>query len=550
MTIEVVKNVIRDFLTKQTWEVLALKGSWGVGKTYAWKGIISDKSQKHWPESYAYVSLFGVTSLADLRIAILSNHYAGTSRMDKVGAVKAVIENVPWVKGLTIGLDALAPSLLHDMLICIDDLERLDTEKLSDDQVMGFISNLKETARCKIVLILNDEQLEGDDHAYHRYREKVVDQELVFAPTSEEATQWGLPDKLPHRDHVKKCTVALGISNVRVLRRISNVVENLAPAFKGLHAQVIAEAIASAVLLAWCYYDRSGAAPDLEFVQGWNWMTAALKKEAKKEKDPKEECSAEILNGYGFSEFDAFDAAIVKVIQNGYLAESGFDAQANHRDENLRAGGFEARFKAAWRLFHDSFNSNEPELVTALEKSFRDGVLFLPPPYLNALVVLLRELTRDPLADELIEFYISKRESDSKLFSLENYALGDQVTDAKIKSAFATKTAATTKTRTLREAVESITKGSLSLEDVDVMKTATASDFYVLFKGPLSVSLRKAVETCLRFHHPSAPDVASYAADALRRIAGESALNAARVRSYGELPPAAGTGSPPSPSSP
>jgi hypothetical protein len=48
MSIEVVKKVMCDFLTKESYEVLALKGDWGAGKTYAWKALISQPEQKHY----------------------------------------------------------------------------------------------------------------------------------------------------------------------------------------------------------------------------------------------------------------------------------------------------------------------------------------------------------------------------------------------------------------------------------------------------------------------------------------------------------------------
>lgn len=78
--------------------------------------------------------------------------------------------------------------------------------------------------------------------------------------------------------------------------------------------------------------------------------------------------------------------------------------------------------------------------------------------------------------------------------------------------------------------------GSLSLDNLSLLQSATEEEFFQLFKGKLAVPLRRAVEACLHLAHPSAPDVAAKATGALRRIAAESDLNAARVKFFGSLP--------------
>src|SRR5258706_9037602 len=73
MSVKEVRDVVEHFLSQPDTEVLAIKGAWGVGKTYAWHHLIEEFKSKVSPETYCYVSLFGITSLADLRMAILTN---------------------------------------------------------------------------------------------------------------------------------------------------------------------------------------------------------------------------------------------------------------------------------------------------------------------------------------------------------------------------------------------------------------------------------------------------------------------------------------------
>ena len=74
MSVEKTENVIKDFLQNTAPEVLAIKGSWGVGKTFFWKKLINDIDKgKCSFEQYAYISLFGIKSLDDLKVTNLTN---------------------------------------------------------------------------------------------------------------------------------------------------------------------------------------------------------------------------------------------------------------------------------------------------------------------------------------------------------------------------------------------------------------------------------------------------------------------------------------------
>jgi chromosomal replication initiation ATPase DnaA len=57
---EKVESIINNFLeNKENYKVLALKGQWGVGKTYLVQNILS----KHKQEFYYYASVFGISSI-------------------------------------------------------------------------------------------------------------------------------------------------------------------------------------------------------------------------------------------------------------------------------------------------------------------------------------------------------------------------------------------------------------------------------------------------------------------------------------------------------
>lgn len=59
MSIALIKQQINRFLSSQTPEVIAIKGAWGVGKTYAWNTYLVEAKNRNRlaPEKYAYVTM-------------------------------------------------------------------------------------------------------------------------------------------------------------------------------------------------------------------------------------------------------------------------------------------------------------------------------------------------------------------------------------------------------------------------------------------------------------------------------------------------------------
>ena len=81
---------------------------------------------------------------------------------------------------------------VKDAIVCFDDFERKG-KGLRTADVLGVISQLKETKECKIVVILNDDALSEEDKPdFEKYFEKVFDAKIEFAPTAEEFVEIAL----------------------------------------------------------------------------------------------------------------------------------------------------------------------------------------------------------------------------------------------------------------------------------------------------------------------------------------------------------------------
>ena len=189
---------------------IAITGSWGVGKTYFWndffkKMVIDEQERRYLPlnvrlkyknvfdKKYAYVSLFGIESLADLKTAIalkMSSNSVNdetTRKLEVPPLIKRAISGLRDVRVINrdYGISASAKileSLLYfqvkDAIICFDDFERM-SNKLDIKDVMGLANQLKLEKNCQIILILDEDKTEDENKKkYAEYKEKLIDETI------------------------------------------------------------------------------------------------------------------------------------------------------------------------------------------------------------------------------------------------------------------------------------------------------------------------------------------------------------------------------------
>lgn len=75
MSAQLVRQEILAFLRTSDPSVHCIRGRWGVGKTFTWNRALLETRQdkSHSLKDYAYVSLFGMNSLEDVKSAIFEN---------------------------------------------------------------------------------------------------------------------------------------------------------------------------------------------------------------------------------------------------------------------------------------------------------------------------------------------------------------------------------------------------------------------------------------------------------------------------------------------
>lgn len=239
MSVKDVRAAIERFLAHEKPQVLCIRGAWGTGKTYTWDDVLKKTAADHKVKAkkYAKASLFGLNSIKELKREI----FQSAIEIDQIGKpfdvknVNSVADSLKswgklaWNKASFVHEDAMTAAIevaalfAREQLILIDDLERKGEDLRSVD-VLGHICQLRDDRSSKVVLLLNDEELE-DQPEFISYLEKVVDVYLRFEPTCEEIAGIAILEKDRVSDLVRDNAVALGITNVRVIRKIHSLVE-------------------------------------------------------------------------------------------------------------------------------------------------------------------------------------------------------------------------------------------------------------------------------------------------------------------------------------
>jgi Cdc6-like AAA superfamily ATPase len=554
MSVAIIKGKIYQFLSTDTPEVMAIKGEWGVGKTFSWKKFLQDAKSENKIEldRYSYVSLFGINSLDAFKYAIFENVIKceiigseasiDTFKSNTAGLIDSLgrhsiqfFKGAPIVKSFTPAIEAISFLSLSKTIICIDDLERKG-KGLDIKDILGLISLLKEQKKCKVILLLND----GEDglQDYEKYREKVIDIELAFTPTPEECADIAYADEMPQYSRLKELTISLGIRNIRILKKIERLVTLSLPVVEEFEPEISEQTMHSLVLFAWSYFCSTSdeEIPSLEFITNTGYSFFGIGDDEVSERDKKWQ---NILHAYNYHVTDELDLLLAKAVKTGYFVEAQLKEIALRKNKEVIASKSENSFSQAWRLYHDTFNNNADEVITRLYESFKVNCKYISPTNLNGTVTLFRELGEDAKASEIIDIYIENRKEEIELFNVDNYNFFGDVRDKEVKDRFDEIYKKTVVTETAKQVLERIAgRNGWNPNDEVVLANASVDEYYELFKSEEGGHLSSLVATCLKFGQFSnandqQQEIAKRSTEALRRIASESEINKRRVKKFG-----------------
>ena len=588
MSIKITEQILRNFLTSSTPQVLALTGDWGTGKTHTWHAAVEAHEDAISFENYSYVSLFGISSISDLRTSILlqttqintDRKTSNDQQNPRATAINYVTSTAPWawIKSkisvisklanltqygglVTFGIETLAQNAIRNTLICFDDFERL-SDSVNTDEVLGLINELKENRACKVVVIFNSKELDSSD-TYRKYREKVFDLEIKFKPEVTEAFDLIFEPTFKHRDKIQSHVEDLQISNIRILRKLRAQIDLLFMELHDQHEAVLFSMISTTVLLVWCTYTNDPSKPNLTQIAEWNSKLLSFTKPSDDDPDPP---WVNRLRSYGLLGVNELDLAIAKVIENGYVEGSGLIEIATTQSNQQKHAAKKEQFKKAWDRFYNSFSYDTNEFITELHSAAQEAIGNISSGDLDATVRLLRELDQasnddeltehiqandakhneddghrpaqsnaNQLADQLIEEYIKIHKNKPRVFNLDDDPFGGSITDDSLREKFQLAYSQLAQLPSLKDALTFVAKNQgANLEHLTAMNNASVDDYETVFLDEDSeVPMSQLVKVALQQYGEPYTDSSDNAKKALERIKETSKLNAIRVRRFG-----------------
>lgn len=519
MSVSIIKEQINKFLSNNEPSVIAIKGQWGIGKTYSWNNFLKDaKKQKIINfDRYSYVSLFGVNSLDALKYSIFENvipkesigvepsleTFRNNTRAISEGMGRKALgfaKYVPVVKNVAPALESLTFLSLKEIIICIDDLERKG-KGLSLKDVLGLVSLLKEQKKCKVILLLNDGTAETKD--YETYKEKVIDIEFAFKPTAEECATIAYNGTKDYHSILQGLTSSIGITNIRILKKIEQLIDNVHPFMKDVDESIFQSAMHSIVLYCWCYYcfNDDEHVPSLEFIINDEFQFYGLLNNDR-DNDPLKKAWKEILSKYRYHRTSDLDRILLNAVKDGYCNNSQLEKQIKIESEIVLDGQLKNGFSLAWKLYHDSFDNNKDEVITALYESFLENYKSVTPNNLDGLVCFLREFGENDKASEIIDVYVTGRCNEIELFDVESSSLFNQLIDGELIDRFNDlyHPNKLNNVGTLDEVLLRIFEHrGWNNEDVDFLCSKQVEDYYNLFKTTKGDDLYNVVKAGLMF---------------------------------------------------
>lgn len=556
---KLLKAEVDRFLGSKDPEVLSISGAWGAGKTYAWNRFLKEaRDQKAIAlPKYAYVSLFGIQSLDELKYAI----FESTVTADEIGTeptlealqshTASVLQTVGrrhlgallgYFKNLSDVVKTVSFLSVSNQIICLDDMERKG-KNLRTQDVLGLVSLLRERRRCKVVLILNDNELEPDDRGQlKRYHEKVIDSSLLFAPTAQDCVDIALPDAKGSIADLAKQVVKLDISNIRVIKKIERLVQQVVPLLSQYDKAVLEQAIQTLTLFGWAHFGRTGDDEEslIEYMLGREDWLGGEDDEKLTETERK---WSSTLNRYGFTSVDELDRVLLDAVRNGYVDVDQLKRRAEELDAKHKAAHSDQALNDAWALIHESFDHNEGEAIAALDQAYAESIDIVTPGNMEALVKLLKDLGRDEDAQHAINFFMESRGNEDRgFYDLDSHPF-QQLTDVDLKKAFGDKLMTFKREVDPIEILERIGREQgWSNRDIATLSSLSSENYKTLFKTTRGAQMRAIVKAATLFEHLANRDneydaIRDNARRALEEIAAESKLNMRRVRRLVGAPP-------------
>ncbi|NNH43065.1 hypothetical protein HLI03_15590 [Rhizobium laguerreae] len=544
MSVQNVRAALKKFLETPKEQVFCIRGEWGTGKTYTFDDVLKTMAEDgQIPlKNYAHVSLFGLNSLSEIKREIVQS----TIPTDKIGAPFDPKNLESWYEGAktwgkwaasklsflqqdaATAIIEVAAMMIRNQIILFDDLERKGDDLRSVD-VLGYISQLRDERKNKVILILNDEQLEDKDE-FESYLEKVVDIYLRFEPTREEIMAIAITETDEIALKVRDNALLLGIKNVRVIRKILRLAREVVPMLAVYTPLVTQRAIATVTLFGWSYLQPE-TAPPLKYLKKVSVYSSTNQESENNLK------WRDLLLEYGFTEASNFDLQLSEGVENGYFEQAEIDVHA----EDLHLADVrqtaQDELSAVWADMWNSFKAPVDDLLNRFFEVYVKNAENIGIGDMIHLEKLFRDL-KDKRNEAIIDRYIEVNKNNPSAFETDDLGRFGEPITAEIIKKF--------------EAAEDAQRPSLSSEEVLLTLAANPFDDEALYnaaalpvseylrvfetsEGQQLVDIMNGIKRYIRIINAGIPaeKVMNKAGVALQALEKQSEVNKLRARRHG-----------------
>lgn len=508
MSLSKTKEQLVRLLGQADNSVIALSGKWGTGKTHLWNEVKAASADEKVKKAL-YVSLFGLSSVDQVKRKLIESAIPG---VESHGGVFDGIKNLfnagmsaasqhykamAAIKDLNVLL--MAPVVLRDKLIVIDDIERKHA-KLGIDEVLGFIDDYSKQFHVRFVLVLNDDQLSTDgDQAklWATFREKVIDEEVRLSTSPKEAFSIAIeltPSK--YAQELERAIAICGLTNIRIVGKVVKTANQILTG-RDLDQAILARVVPSIVLFSAIHYRGIPDGPDLQFalnVANPDWMHFGRDKNTEPtEQEKREDRWRLLMQELGVLSCDEFEKVLVEFLESGLFDADRVRAIIDRFVAETQA--LQARHAAhdfLKRAFWDHRVSDADLLAEA--DQFPASAELLDPYLATQLFDTLSKLPNGlALGQAIVDAWIAAFEARDDHYVEDDNPFNNPI-HPDIKAAFDAAKASIQASTTLVETCIDIidNRGWGTLQEV-VMKRATVADFDAAIRGMDIDSLRRCM---------------------------------------------------------
>jgi hypothetical protein len=325
----------------------------------------------------------------------------------------------------------------------------------------------------------------------------------------------------------------LGISNIRVIKKIERLVREIHPLISDLSEAVQTQTVHTLTILCWTKF-QPDLAPPFEFYSTNSFARYLDDRELSE----KEVAWTAVSERYGFDHLDDYDAVLMDYVKTGIADADAILAKAREQNDQQSKGAALAAIEASFRPFHDSFDDNLEEVVTSISNGLRGNYNFVSLNVLNEAITLFKSFDRHDDAQTLLEFF-EKNQTTPEFWEPGRDPFRRPISDPNLKRV---------SNRMKAAAIEVFEPASEMLKAAETMnskfvenvaKNLSVDQVYKLLKEHEGEALRKLVHAGLDYTamisnaSPEMHAIVQTTTEALKRIGSESKLNSMRIKKYG-----------------